>query len=132
MSPLGLLTKIEEEAKNKGDGGLDFLSSIEILVIDRADVIKMQNWQHLVTALEGVNRQPEKHMGSDIMRLREWYLSGLARHYRQTIVLSSFATPEVHALFARTAQGHGGRWKLKVEGEGVLGQVHLQAGFFFL
>ena len=40
-SPLGLRLAIEK-AKN-----YDFLSSIEIAVIDQADVMRMQNWEHV-------------------------------------------------------------------------------------
>lgn len=42
-SPLSLSMMLD-------DKGLDFLSSIDILVVDRADVLSMQNWQHLATS----------------------------------------------------------------------------------
>ena len=59
--------------------------------MDHADVIAMQNWQHLTTVLDAVNRIPVKRADVDVMRVRESHLEGLARHHRQTVVLSAFA-----------------------------------------
>jgi U3 small nucleolar RNA-associated protein 25 len=70
----GLATKLKEG----GPGAADFLASIELLVIDHADVIAMQNWQHLQTVLEALNKIPVKHADVDVMRVREAHLEGLA------------------------------------------------------
>lgn len=49
-SPLALATKLEEAKREKdGAGAADFLSSIEVVVVDRADVLLMQNWAHVQT-----------------------------------------------------------------------------------
>ena len=46
-SPLALATLLAEQ---KGEAGAaDFLSSIELCVVDRCDVVLMQNWVHLLT-----------------------------------------------------------------------------------
>ena len=47
-SPIALATKLSEESDEEG-GLADFLSSIEIAIVDRADVQLMQNWAHVVT-----------------------------------------------------------------------------------
>lgn len=48
-SPIALATKLSDEQKEEEGGPADFLSSIEIAVVDRADVLLMQNWAHVVT-----------------------------------------------------------------------------------
>jgi U3 small nucleolar RNA-associated protein 25 len=60
-----------------------FLSSIEILIIDRASVIYMQNWEHLEYTLRLVNQLPEhKHITSELLNIRPYYFEGLAKFYR--------------------------------------------------
>jgi U3 small nucleolar RNA-associated protein 25 len=92
--------------------------------VDHADVIAMQNWQHLTTVLDAVNRIPVKHADADVMRVRESHLEGLARHHRQTIVLSSFASPEINALARNQCANVAGRARWRVlEYPGVLARA---------
>lgn len=78
-------TRLAEDA---GAGApSDFLSSIELFVVDRADMLTMQNWTHVESVAEALNALPRSQHGSDIMRVREWYLNGMAKHYRQTLLL---------------------------------------------
>lgn len=67
-SPIALATKLAEDAK-KGEGAGDFLSSVEVLVVDRADVLLMQNWAHVETVMEHLNKIPKQQHGTDIMRV---------------------------------------------------------------
>ena len=48
-SPLALASQLGEGK----EGAADFLASIEIALVDRCDVMQMQNWSHVVTG-EGV------------------------------------------------------------------------------
>ncbi|EFJ22635.1 hypothetical protein SELMODRAFT_104941, partial [Selaginella moellendorffii] len=134
-SPLGLTTSIQE-AKADTSKNIDFLSSIEILVIDFADVIMMQNWSHVVSLFDHINKMPSKQHDTDIMRIREWYLDGHARYFRQTIFLSSYPDAAINALFFRQCVNHTGKVfrdarshlqaKLQCRYDGVLSNIMLQ------
>ena len=47
-SPIGLATRLAEDAA--AGRGPDYLSSIELLVVERGDALAMQNWAHVTTA----------------------------------------------------------------------------------
>ena len=57
------------------------------------------------------------------------YLQGLSRHYRQTVLLSSFANAHMNALVAAAAarggvcSNHAGVARLRLDYPGALGQV---------
>ncbi|KAA0058233.1 U3 small nucleolar RNA-associated protein 25 isoform X2 [Cucumis melo var. makuwa] len=117
-SPLGLITKLGEIENNK-EKDVDYLSSIEVLfpcycvasfvlylslyedygsyeqvlIIDHADIIAMQNWSHVNTVIEHMNKIPSKQHGTDVMRIRQWYLDGHARFYRQSVILGFHSNP---------------------------------------
>ncbi|KAL2923705.1 Digestive organ expansion factor-like protein, partial [Bienertia sinuspersici] len=124
-SPLGLITKIGEAETNK-EKDIDYLSSIEILIVDHADVISMQNWSHVNTVVEHLNLLPSKQHGGDIMRIRRWYLDEQARFYRQTIILSSYLNPDINALFNRHCLNFEGKLRFSCDHKGVLPKVILQ------
>ncbi|XP_073290423.1 protein NUCLEOLAR FACTOR 1 isoform X2 [Primulina huaijiensis] len=124
-SPLGLITKIGEAEVNK-EKDVDYLSSIEILIIDHADVMLMQNWSHVKAVVEQLNQLPSKQRGTDIMRIRPWYLDGQARFYRQTIILSSHINPDFNALFHQHCFNYQGKVKLECKYRGVLPKILTQ------
>ncbi|KAL2612430.1 hypothetical protein R1flu_024122 [Riccia fluitans] len=124
-SPIGIITRIGEAETEKAKE-IDFLSSIEIAVVDYADIILMQNWTHVATVFEHLNKIPAQQHGTDFMRIREWYLNGQARHYRQTIILSAFSDAGVNAVFHRSCVNHSGKVKTRCHYEGVLNRIVLQ------
>ncbi|GFQ03003.1 U3 small nucleolar RNA-associated protein 25 [Phtheirospermum japonicum] len=121
-SPLGLITKIGETEVVK-EKDVDYLSSIEILIIDHADVMLMQNFSHVNTVVEQLNKLPSKQHGTDIMRIRPWYLDEQARFYRQTIILGSHLHPEINALFNKHCLNYRGKVKLECKYKGVLPKI---------
>ncbi|KAI2624927.1 DUF1253-domain-containing protein [Hypoxylon sp. NC1633] len=111
-SPLGLRMAIgsEEDKAQKQKVDFDFLSSIEVVVVDHADALLMQNWEHVEHVFEHLNQQPREAHDCDFSRVREWYLDKQAPFFRQTLVFSSFNTPELAELHRR----HGRNWAGRV------------------
>lgn len=79
-SPLGLRMLVGAEGEKERD--YDFLASIEVLVMDQADVFLMQNWDHLLHVLDHFHLQPKKTHGTDFSRVRSWAVNGWAKYYR--------------------------------------------------
>lgn len=120
-SPLGLRMAIGSEEDKKVD--YDFLSSIELVVVDQADALLMQNWEHVEYIFEHMNLQPKDAHGCDFSRVRNWYLEDWAKYFRQTIVLSGFNTPELSELQRLHCHNWGGKVRLQPEYPGVLQQL---------
>ena len=114
----------------------DFLSSIEVTVMDQADVflmqasfmdkvilpvifkthtdvISLQNWDHLIHVFKHLHLQPLTTHGTDFGRIRPWAVDGLTKHYCQTLMFSSINCPELIALFSRHCKNYAGLIKLR-------------------
>lgn len=130
-SPLGLKMAFGGDDVKKQDH--DFLSSIEIVVVDQADALLMQNWEHIEYIFEHLNLQPKETHGCDFSRVRSWYLDGNAKYLRQTIVLSAFVTPELNTIFSRHMRNIAGKTKLSKEKyEGTMLELASQTKQSFL
>ncbi|KAF8196605.1 digestive organ expansion factor [Pholiota molesta] len=102
-SPLGLRRSIEKE-KNA-----DYLTSIELLVIDQMDALTMQNWEHVKFIMSYMNKLPKESHDTDFSRIKPWYLDGHAAFLRQSILLSAYETAETRALYNNSLKNVAGK-----------------------
>lgn len=117
-SPLGLRMALGAEDVKKHDH--DFLSSIEIVVVDQADALVMQNWEYVEYIFEHLNLQPKEAHGCDFGRVRNWYLDGNAKYLRQTILFSAFNFPSLNKIYTQHMLNVGGKIKHSKTYEGVM------------
>ncbi|XP_070834742.1 U3 small nucleolar RNA-associated protein 25 homolog [Chaetodon trifascialis] len=129
-SPLGLRTVLGAEGESKRD--FDFLSSIELLVVDQADVFLMQNWEHVLHVMKHMNLQPLDSHGVDFSRVRMWNLNNWTKHYRQTLVFSSIQDPQINSILTKHSANYRGQVATKnIPKTGSICQVLVQLPHVF-
>ena len=92
-SPLGLkLAKPSDSDKSfKNTKVYDFLSSIEIFLMDFSEVFIYQNLEHLNEILSFLNKPPKNNQNIvDINRIKENYANNFGEYLRQNIIISQF------------------------------------------
>lgn len=124
-SPLGLRLAIGSEEEKKMD--FDFLSSIELVIVDQADALLMQNWEHVEYVFDHLNIQPRDSHGCDFSRIRPWYFDDHAKHFRQTVIFSPFNTPELANLFRTRCTNWAGKARLQEACPGVIQHLGVKA-----
>ncbi|GMG15112.1 unnamed protein product [Phytophthora fragariaefolia] len=115
-SPLGLRQQLGDEValldevETSDDVKLssDFLSTIEVCIVDSASLMAMQNLEHLRTVLRATNLQPKEAPHADFARVREWNLAFLASYFRQTVVFAHGVEPALNALVNKTCRNISG------------------------
>ena len=117
-SPLGLRMAVGADNDKQHDH--DFLSSIEITILDQADALSMQNWEHVEFMFDHLNLQPKEAHGCDFSRVRNWYLDGNARYLRQTMIFSAFNFPALNRLYLHQMLNVAGKMKMTKLHEGAM------------
>jgi U3 small nucleolar RNA-associated protein 25 len=110
-SPLGLKMATSASEENQGDA--DFLSSIEVCWVARADALFMQNWDHVTDVMSILNQQPRNTNDTDFSRVRPYHLAGQAAHWRQVLVTSTLPDPLILSTFKRFAKSAQGLVKIR-------------------
>jgi U3 small nucleolar RNA-associated protein 25 len=129
-SPLGLRTAIETGGSKDGEKGhdVDFLSSIEMVIVDHANALLMQNWQHVEHIFSQLNLLPKESHGCDFSRVRHWYLDGESKHIRQTIVTTDFITPDIHSIYTKSMLNFAGKSRFTPVYRGAMLDVPASVG----
>ncbi|KAH8290288.1 hypothetical protein KR054_001619 [Drosophila jambulina] len=106
-SPLGLRMLVTDK-----DNDFDFLNSIELLIIDQAELFLAQNWENLLHSLDHLHLQPQKLPDTNCQRVRTWCLSGASSFYRQTLLFSSHELPEFRAVLNSKCNNYQGKARI--------------------
>jgi len=103
-SPLGVkLTKNQEG--NKQEKIYDFLSSIEILLVDFAEIFTFQNIAHLEEVLNVLNQLPKNNANIvDINRIKDNFKDNYGGYLRQSIFVSHFKNLEIEMIIKNTCK----------------------------
>uniref|UniRef100_A0A4X2KUX8 U3 small nucleolar RNA-associated protein 25 homolog n=1 Tax=Vombatus ursinus TaxID=29139 RepID=A0A4X2KUX8_VOMUR len=129
-SPLGLRTIIGAEGEKKRD--FDFLSSIEILIIDQVDIYLMQNWEHVLHLMNHMNLLPLDSHGVDFSRVRMWSLNNWSKYYRQTLLFGALQEAQINSVFSKYCVNYQGQVAVRsISMTGSISQVLVQLPHVF-
>ncbi|KAF6161386.1 hypothetical protein GIB67_009265 [Kingdonia uniflora] len=91
-----------------------------------SDRRRRRNWGYLDKVVKHLNQIPRRQHGTNIMRIRKWYLNGHAPFYRQTIILGSLLNPDINGFFHNNCLNYQGKVRSVTEHKGVLAKVLLE------
>ncbi|SCV05389.1 LANO_0H06414g1_1 [Lachancea nothofagi CBS 11611] len=131
-SPLGIQLILENTDKKKRQD--DFLSSIELLVIDQLHSIEFQNVLHLSSIFEHLNKIPQQQHDADFSRIKMWYINDQAKLLRQTLIFTRHSSPFANSLINGKCKNYAGRWKnhsIVSSDKSSLGQLGMRTRLVF-
>ncbi|KAL9179493.1 hypothetical protein ACHAXT_008783 [Thalassiosira profunda] len=115
-SPIGLkmsITNSSDDEDDEAESDVDFLSSIDVCLVLRSDVMLMQNWDHVAAVLDALNRQPKNVADVDFFEGAELFPRRAGGNWRQTIVVSQFSDPYILSTFRRHASNVEGQMRVR-------------------
>ncbi|XP_044765300.1 U3 small nucleolar RNA-associated protein 25 homolog isoform X2 [Coccinella septempunctata] len=96
-------------AKGDKERDYDFLSSIELLILDQADIFMMQNWHHVLHIFDHLHLKLRDYKRPDYARVRLWSLDGHAKFFRQTLIFSTVNAPLIASLITTRCHNFAGK-----------------------
>lgn len=111
-SPLGLKLASPNEADKavKNNKVYDFLSSIEIFLMDFSEVFIYQNMEHLNEILSFINRPPKNNQNIvNINRIKENYANNYGEFLRQNIIISHFKCLDIDVAINEISKNISGK-----------------------
>ena len=103
----------DDENKNNKKDNNDYLSSIEICLMQHSEMILMQNWDHVTEILSLLNKEPLNNNGTDFSRVRNYLLDGQGDPWRQLILSTKFWDPLLLSTFKRFGKSLSGQVKVR-------------------
>lgn len=109
-SPLGLQMIVENTDKKKKQD--DFLSSIEITIIDQLHSIEFQNMSHITTIFDHLNNIPKNFNNNiDFSRIRHYYINDQSKLIRQNMIFTKYISPNANFLINNKCLNFEGKFK---------------------
>uniref|UniRef100_A0A8R1HI86 U3 small nucleolar RNA-associated protein 25 homolog n=1 Tax=Caenorhabditis japonica TaxID=281687 RepID=A0A8R1HI86_CAEJA len=119
-SPLGLRMILNGESGNESH----LISSINLVIVDRTDIMLQQNWENVQLIFSHLHSQPSK-IDVDISRVRKLYLDGHSRHYSQLLMFSRYSHELFTSLILQNSQNHRGLVLAKPKRDGTLADIEI-------
>lgn len=120
-SPLGLKLANTSDNVSANNKVYDFLSSIEIVLMDFSEIFLYQNIQHLEEILSFVNKMPKNNQNiNDIYRIMDVFKENKMQNLRQSIVISHFKSVDLEMIYQGFFQNSLGTYKFYEKYKNIL------------
>ena len=142
-SPLGLrlaaMGREDDEAEEQDEdqgakSSYSFLSSIEVLFIDKAHLLFMQNFEHVQELMKNQNLIPKhKDCVNNFNEIRPYFSENLSKFYRQNIVYTDYNFNELNNQITKYFFNYEGLLKEKIFFDPILkAQNYMNINFEFM